>query len=67
MSGKGGEPLRVLLHLLVIAVRSYYRLLRPVFILKIAQRKRNECRNCVIPVVCVELGKWYAVKHNCVT
>ena len=24
-------------------------------------------RNCVIPVVCVKLGKWYAVKHNCVT
>ena len=24
-------------------------------------------RNCVITVVCVKLGKWYAVKHNCVT
>ena len=24
-------------------------------------------RNCVIPVVCVKLGKLYVVKHNCVT
>jgi len=24
-------------------------------------------RKCVIPVVCVKLGKWYVVKHNCVT
>jgi len=23
-------------------------------------------RKCVIPVVCVKPGKWYAVKHNCV-
>ena len=24
-------------------------------------------RKCVIPVVCMKLGKWYLVKHNCVT
>jgi len=24
-------------------------------------------RKCVIPVVCVKLGKWYIVKHKCVT
>ena len=28
---------------------------------------RCESRKCVIPVVCVKLGKWYVVKHNCVT
>jgi len=22
---------------------------------------------CVIPVVCMKLGNWYVVKHNCVT
>jgi len=27
----------------------------------------NVSRKCVIPVVCVKLGKWYVVKHNCVT
>jgi len=25
-----------------------------------------ESRKCVIPVVCMKLGKWYLVKHNCV-
>jgi len=23
-------------------------------------------RKCVIPIVCVKLGKWYVVRHNCV-
>ena len=33
----------------------------------------DQPRKCVIPVVCVcvcvcvKLGKWYVVKHNCVT
>jgi len=27
----------------------------------------EECRKCVISIVCVKLGKLYAVKHNCVT
>jgi len=27
----------------------------------------SKSRKCVIPVVCVKLGKWYVVKHNCVT
>jgi len=27
----------------------------------------NESRKCVIPVVYVKLGKWYVVKHICVT
>jgi len=27
----------------------------------------SSSRKCVIPVVCVKLGKWYVVKHNCVT
>ena len=27
----------------------------------------RKCRKCVIPVVCVKLGKLYVVKHSCVT
>jgi len=27
----------------------------------------TESRKCVIPAVCVKLGKFYVVKHNCVT
>jgi len=29
--------------------------------------KPKGSRKCVIPVVCVKLGKLYVVKHNCVT
>jgi len=28
---------------------------------------QEESRKCAIPVECVKLGKWYVVKHNCVT
>jgi len=28
---------------------------------------QSDSRKCVIPVVCVKLGKLYVVKHNCVT
>jgi len=26
----------------------------------------TESRKCVIPFVCMKLGKWYLVKHNCI-
>jgi len=34
-------------------------------LIKVTDSKKS--RKCVIPVVCVKLGKWYVVKHNCVT
>ena len=32
-----------------------------------SQRLHFKSRKCVIPVVYMKLGKWYLVKHNCVT
>jgi len=31
------------------------------------EKNKWSARKCVIPVVCVKLGKLYVVKHNCVT
>ena len=31
------------------------------------KKKIRESRKCVIPVVCVKLGKWYVVKHKYIT